>query len=333
MIPCEILKKFRQIEMRPNRSVNHSIAQSDARIPAGFRPRPDSSAMRGIGHNPDGVEEVSIPFTQGSSCVATLGWRTQSLWDCLNRIVKGGTGGAQVSARFGASEIDAPKTAGTTIAIGRLERRERRAPAASFQPSLQFRGISRIMPKGGDYHFGSLAFDDKKDGIGPRFWKPSFASQATDEAIAFRILADCPKEGAQVAGKSLSQSRLPIVVEVDRGSEFPFRFLFNDRPKTHRTARNRFSMSATTSSSGRQSSGCVSARSARRSSSAICSGVSASSNFSRRCSKTSRCSSKGSLSTCSMTCVALMTAIYPVNSPAQAGFSQSRIKRQAFRAL
>jgi hypothetical protein len=36
---------------------------------------------RGLRHNPIGVDEKRIPFTQGSSCVAALGWRPESLWD------------------------------------------------------------------------------------------------------------------------------------------------------------------------------------------------------------------------------------------------------------
>jgi hypothetical protein len=84
-----------------------------ARIPTGFRPKaqgceeratlghhragfpnrnavaalPFSSAARWICHNPVGVENNLIPFTQGSSCVTTLGWRPQSRWDCRNRTV------------------------------------------------------------------------------------------------------------------------------------------------------------------------------------------------------------------------------------------------------
>ena len=45
-----------------------------------------SSAARGICHNPVGVGDDLIPFTQGSSCVATLGCMTQSRWDCPNRL-------------------------------------------------------------------------------------------------------------------------------------------------------------------------------------------------------------------------------------------------------
>src|SRR5258708_2201288 len=32
--------------------------------------------------NPVGIEADFERFPQGSSCLATLGWRTQSLWDC-----------------------------------------------------------------------------------------------------------------------------------------------------------------------------------------------------------------------------------------------------------
>ena len=35
------------------------------------------------GHNPFGVGGFFATATQGSSCLATLGYKTQSLWDCL----------------------------------------------------------------------------------------------------------------------------------------------------------------------------------------------------------------------------------------------------------
>ncbi len=107
MIPREILKKVRQIELRTNRLVTESAERGCVRIPTGFRPKaqgceervtlgqryadiinrkavvaiPFSSAAGGICHNPVGVDENLIPFTQGSSCVATLGWMIQSLQD------------------------------------------------------------------------------------------------------------------------------------------------------------------------------------------------------------------------------------------------------------
>ena len=107
MIPREILKKIRQIELRTNRIVTATAARGCARIPTGFRPKaqgceeratlghrratftnrnavaaiPFSSAARGICHNPVGVGNDLISFTQGSACVATLGWMPESRWD------------------------------------------------------------------------------------------------------------------------------------------------------------------------------------------------------------------------------------------------------------
>jgi hypothetical protein len=197
----------------------------------------------------------------------------------------------------------------------------------SFQPPAQIRRIPRAVPEGADNHLGSLAFDYEEHVIRPRFWHFGFLSQAAGEGKSFRVLANCFEETLQILGKSLADSRLALVVKRNRLGEFPFGLLLDDHPKTHRAARNRFSMSATTSSSGRQRSGCASARSARRSSSAVCSGVSWSSNRSRRCSKTSRCSSNGSRFTCSMTCAALMALIYSTGSRVQAGFFRRAASR------
>ncbi len=114
MIPREILKKIRQLEIRTNRIVTETLAGARVhlRIPTGFRPKaqgceeratlgqrptntfnrnavaamPFPSATREDYLNPVGVDDHFIPFTQGSSCVATLGWRTQSLWDWFIRL-------------------------------------------------------------------------------------------------------------------------------------------------------------------------------------------------------------------------------------------------------
>jgi hypothetical protein len=98
MIPREILKKIRQIELRTNRIVTAAECGC-ARIPTGFRPKAQgcdagatlgrrhakitnrnavaailiSPAARGICHNPVGVDENLIPFTQGCEERATLG--------------------------------------------------------------------------------------------------------------------------------------------------------------------------------------------------------------------------------------------------------------------
>jgi hypothetical protein len=184
----------------------------------------------------------------------------------------------------------------------------------SFQPSPQFRRIPRAMPDGADNHFGSMAFDSEENGIRPRFWHFGFLRQPAGKREASGVLANRSKKSLQIFRESLADSRLALVVKSSRLGEFPFRFRFDDHPKTHRLARNRFSMSATTSSSGRQSSGCARARSARRSSSAICSGVSSSSKSrttSRIFSKALCCSANGSLQNCSTTCAALMEFSLP----------------------
>src|SRR5437879_986064 len=49
--------------------------------PTGLRP-----VRRARGHNPVGVVDFFLACTQGSSFLATLGWRTQSLWDWKMRI-------------------------------------------------------------------------------------------------------------------------------------------------------------------------------------------------------------------------------------------------------
>ena len=252
MIPREILKKIRQIELRTNRLVTGFATGARVCDPQHAR----------IAHDPDSSERA----------------------------------------------LSGEAAAG------------RRPALRLFQPAAQCFGITRAMPDGADNQFGSLAFDNEVNGIRPRVWHFGFLGQPTGEGKSFRVLANHFEKSPQLVGEPLADSRLAFVIEVDGLGKFLFCFLLNDDPETHRLARNRFSISATTSSSGRQRSGCASARSARRSSSAICSGVSSSSNRLRSCSKTSRCSSNGSLSTCSITCVALMAAIYSFDSLAQAGF-------------
>ena len=65
MIPREILKKIRQIELR----TNHIMVGRTHR------------------RNPVGVETDWALPTQGSSCLATLGWMTQSRWDWPSRLI------------------------------------------------------------------------------------------------------------------------------------------------------------------------------------------------------------------------------------------------------
>ena len=82
-------------------SCGDSATRVVQRIPTGFRPpaqgcearatlgypsqfAPTPTGLRRLrsepGHNPVGVAPHPVSLTQGSSCLATLGWRTQALW-------------------------------------------------------------------------------------------------------------------------------------------------------------------------------------------------------------------------------------------------------------
>ena len=106
MIPRKLPKNNRQVEIRPHPSVTKSGARAAARIPTGFRPpalrcegratlghrQPSRSNRNAVAapafsfiapdvcHNPDGVDPHDLSFTQGSSCLATLGWVAQPRW-------------------------------------------------------------------------------------------------------------------------------------------------------------------------------------------------------------------------------------------------------------
>jgi len=131
MIPREILKKIRQIELRTDRVVTEFAVGARAsarfiarvvgaierngsfnpggmlkrgerraaaasepgcvRIPTGFRLKAQGCAAgTTLGHLPANIINRNavadlFSFSQGSSFLATPGWRTQSLWDCPNR--------------------------------------------------------------------------------------------------------------------------------------------------------------------------------------------------------------------------------------------------------
>jgi hypothetical protein len=146
MIPREILKKIRQIEIRTNRVVTGFSERGCVRIPTGFCPKAQGCAAsatlgrrptnitnrnavaaisftpiaRDVCHNPVGVALDLDRFTQGSSFLATLGWMTQSLWDWPNRLkaelqagfaVRCGSRNTQHASRFFHSALRTPHSA------------------------------------------------------------------------------------------------------------------------------------------------------------------------------------------------------------------------------
>ena len=210
------------------------------------------------------------------------------------------------------------------ILRGRLTRAQYEAFSPPlFQPSPEFGGIPTAMPDGADNHFTGFRFDCVINRIRP-IQNFSLTGQACGAGKSFRISANLPKNTKDVAGKSLSKPGFSFIIKVNCVGEFSFGSFFNDGPKDHRLARYRFSISATTSSKGRQRSGCLKASSARRSSSAICSGVNSSSNSPnswRICSTTSCCSSGGNRRICSKISAALMPQKYPNLPRNQAGIT------------
>ena len=201
---------------------------------------------------------------------------------------------------------------------------------ALFQSALQFRGISGPMPNRGDDHLGCLVVDCEINGIRPRARNLGSARQPAGETEPFRIQTDRFEKRSQFVRKPLAESLLPLVVKANSLRKFPLSFLLDQNAKAHRFARNCFSISAITSSRGRHFSGCARARSARRSSSAICSGVSVSStspNSISMASTSSRRSASGMRRSSSRISALLMTTIYRAVFTAQAGFSASLITR------
>jgi len=99
-----------------NTELSSRLTEAAGRIPTGFRPKAQGCEARAtlgnresniinrnavaanttqnLDHNPVGVEIHFVSLTQGSSCLATLGWRTQSLWDCWRATTSMAIGGA-----------------------------------------------------------------------------------------------------------------------------------------------------------------------------------------------------------------------------------------------
>ncbi len=193
--------------------------------------------------------------------------------------------------------------------------------SASLQPSPQFRRIARAVPDGQHFDLVLSGIDGEVNRVRPRrrdFGLPSSGSCARKSVgLAGQGVENIAKGHVQPA----TDSRLVLVIPHDRLMPLPFGIRLDDDCESHFLARRRCSISAKTCSTGLPRPGFLRASSARRSSSAICSGVSSSSNLSRSCSKTSRCSSNGSRSICSKTWAALMAGIYPGGRAEQAGIS------------
>jgi hypothetical protein len=182
----------------------------------------------------------------------------------------------------------------------------------SFQPSPQFRRIPRPMPNGNDFNLAVFDVNREINRIRPRFGQLGFVRQSCRQPKPIGVARQRLEKGLKFVIKSPTHTGFLRFIPIHGLIPFPFGFGFRDDFERHFLASRRFLISAETSSIGVPRPGCLSASSARRSSSAICSGVSSSSKYSSRTfAATSYCSASGKRWICSRICVALMELNLP----------------------
>ncbi len=178
---------------------------------------------------------------------------------------------------------------------------------ASLQPPAQLRRIPRVRPDGNDFYFGVRFVDNEINRVRPAV-NTRLAAFATGFGKSKWLGSNRRNHCIHFKGESNPESCSLIFMPSHGFPKFKRGFEVMDDPKTHFLYLA--SVSSRSCSHGMPRPGFFSASSARRSSSAICSGVSVSSKSSsansRICSKASRRSSNGSLQNCSTTCAALM---------------------------
>jgi hypothetical protein len=175
----------------------------------------------------------------------------------------------------------------------------------SFQPSPQFGGALIFLPDGHDFH-QMFFFKNRKVN---RIWPTDDFCPVSGRrgfSVAKRIGNYLPKIIVKHHGEASANSRLAQFIPIARCAHLFADVSLDDEAESHFFTPYRANISARKVSHGMPRSGCARASAARRSSSAICSGVSWGSKSSRSCSKTSYCSSNGNSRIFSKTCVALM---------------------------
>ena len=185
----------------------------------------------------------------------------------------------------------------------------------SFHPLPQFGRIPRAVPDGNHFDLVMCFVDGKIDCVRPaKHLCP--AAFATGFGKSKRLGSNRSHYLVHLKHETNAESFRLFLIPSNRLPKFSRGLRLVDDPKAHFLYLS--NISSRNSFHGVPRPGCFKASSARRSSSAICSGVSSSSNLLRSCSKTSRCSSNGSLSNCSKTWAALMLLNYSRWTRAQA---------------
>src|SRR3989440_10965462 len=192
----------------------------------------------------------------------------------------------------------------------------------SFQPLAQFLWISRGVENRNDANVVRL--NVKVDALAAKpSEQPRLAGCWSNEAEAFRIFLNFLNDAIDFSFKCVAQTRLLVVIPGNRFIKFQTGDGRENDFALHaaRRAFKRCLASARTCSHGIPALGFFRSSSARRSNSAICSGVSLSSkspNSSSMVSTSSRRSASGILRSSSRISVLLMTLIYLADFLAQA---------------
>lgn len=201
------------------------------------------------------------------------------------------------------------------------------------KPTAQFGGVSFAVPHGDDFDLLPKAIHDEEDRVRPAL-DFCFSSQPPGKTETLRLSSQGDNRFPNRRIKTQTQALPSRFVPINRFVPFPPCLRLDD--DGHCFARSRCSISAKTSSAGIPRSGCLSASSARRSSSAICSGVSSGSYPCSEMSSQSSCASSmrsfnGRAIAAFRISVALMAGIYPGPTGRQGAFhSAFRAPRSAF---
>ncbi len=214
---------------------------------------------------------------------------------------------------------------------------ENKGEVKSLQSPQQFERVPRAVPDGENLHLPMLLVDGEIDRVRPRSWQLGLVHQTSDSQEAFGVMRQSSQEGLEIVVEAPPDAGLLTLIPVNGLVSLPLGVGLSDDPECHLRARRRCLMAAETSSMGVPRPGCLSASSARRSSSTACSGVNSSApspNSCRTCSTTSYCSPGGRRRICSMISDALMRGNYSRRADRQGGFprphSALRVPHSAF---
>ena len=310
MNPCKFLKEIQHTELRTNHLVTNSARRAGLRIPKGFRPSAQGcDAGATLGQRPTSLPNCNAVAAIPVSPVAPHVWD----WPDCRRV--------NPNADF---SNDAGSVSPSPWGEGRDEGgRETNFPAGvtSHQSLAQFRWITRVMPDGKHFDFAVFRADGEIYRVRPWWRHSGFVRRSCEETKAFRVLGQSLQKSPKRIIESQANAKLAVFVPVNSLIPFPFRVSLRNDLERHFWARMRALISAETSSIGVPRPGCLSASSARRSSSAICSGVSwplKSPNSKSMVSTSSRRSASGIWRSSSRISVLLMVEIYSFDLPAQA---------------